>query len=160
MGDSSISRGSGSSPSAADICFQLELPSDLRIVEETVAYLARCCSRHDFTGKRLSLNFRVGLTEALANAILYGNKRDLTKRVRVSVVLNDSQVLVEVSDEGNGFDPHGVPDPTLPENLERPGGRGVFLIRQLMDEVEYLNRGSSVRLVLYRQSPTRYPAGA
>jgi serine/threonine-protein kinase RsbW len=135
--------------------FVLELPSDPQVIEHTVSYLVDRCRAHDFNGSRLLLNFRVGVTEALANAILYGNRGDPRKSVRVAVAVDASAVEVEVRDEGAGFDPSIVPDPTLPENIERPGGRGIFLIRELMDEVHYGPPGNSVRMVLRRLSPAR-----
>lgn len=130
--------------------FALELPSDLRLIEAAVAYLVDRLRQHEFHGSRVNLNFRVGLTEALANAMLYGNGADADKRVRVEVEIDVVQVQVVVRDEGAGFDPRRVPDPTLPENLDRPGGRGIFLIRELMDEVDYNECGNCVRLVLRR----------
>lgn len=151
MVDAQFPRG-GESRDAAVESFVLQLPSDLQVVEQTVAYLVNRCREHDFSESRLSLNFRVGVAEALANAILYGNRKNYDKRVQVAVTLTLAAVVVEVTDEGEGFDPHSVPDPTLPENLHRTGGRGVFLIRKLMDEVEYGERGNSVRLVLYRHA--------
>lgn len=144
----------GGAPASADTeTFALELPSDLQLVEQTVAYLVNRCRGHVRSESRLSLNFRVGVAEALANAILYGNRGDPDKRVCLEVSLTPDAVVVEVTDEGHGFDPGAVPDPTLPENLHRAGGRGVFLIRHLMDEVDYGERGNSVRLVLYREVP-------
>lgn len=134
--------------------FVLELPSDLRMIEAAVTYLVDRLRAFAFGGSRLNLNFRVGVTEALANAVLYGNRRDPTKTVRVEVSLDRNRVVLRVVDQGSGFDPDGIPDPTLPDNLQRPGGRGLFLIRQLMDEVEYNDRGNAVRLVL-RREPTR-----
>jgi serine/threonine-protein kinase RsbW len=134
--------------------FVLELPSDLRMIEAAVTYLVDRLRAFAFGGSRLNLNFRVGVTEALANAVLYGNRRDPTKTVRVEVSLDPSRVVLRVVDQGHGFDPSVVPDPTLPDNLQRPGGRGLFLIRQLMDEVEYNDRGNAVRLVLCRD-PSR-----
>src|SRR5688500_9134595 len=132
-----------------EVCaFVLELPSDLRLIEQAVTYLVDRLRAYDFAGSLLTLNFRVGVAEALANAMIYGNGNDPAKRVRVEVDLTRDQVLLEVRDEGVGFDPTQVPDPTLPENLEAPGGRGIFLIRELMDEVDYNERGNSVRLVL------------
>ena len=135
--------------------FVLQLPSDLRIIEAAVTYLESRCRAYSFSGSRLNLNFRVGVTEALANAVLYGNQSDPAKTVRVEVALDPSRVVLEVSDEGAGFDPVSVPDPTLPANLDRAGGRGLFLIRELMDEVEYNDRGNAVRLVLLRDGPKR-----
>jgi serine/threonine-protein kinase RsbW len=131
--------------------FILELPSDLRVIEAAVAYLADRLHADAFRGSRLELNFRVGLSEALANAVLYGNRGDPSKCVRVEVTLDERSIALRVIDQGSGFDPDAVPDPTLPENLERPGGRGLFLLRELMDEVEYNDRGNAVRLVLFRE---------
>ena len=140
--------------------FLLELPSDLQVIETAVAFLAEWCRSFAFGGPRLSLNFRVGITEALANAVLYGNREDPGKRIRVEACIDESRITIHVEDEGGGFDPRVVPDPTLPENLQRTGGRGLFLLRELMDEVEYSDQGNSVRLVLLRDPPrSRQAAG-
>lgn len=133
--------------------FVLELPSDLQMIEDAVAYLVRRCRAFDFEGSRLDLNFRVGVCEALSNAVIYGNRRDPEKRVRVEVELSAERVTVRVIDQGGGFDPSGVPDPTLPEHLEEPGGRGIFLLHRLMDRVEYNERGNEVCLFLHRDGP-------
>jgi anti-sigma regulatory factor (Ser/Thr protein kinase) len=142
--------------SAADACaFVLELPSDTRVIETAVAYLVDRLRAYDFNGSRLNLNFRVGVAEALANAMIYGNGRDPSKRVRVEVELDPERINVRVVDQGNGFDPSGVPDPTLPEHLEATGGRGLFLIRSLMDEVDFNECGNCIRLTLYREKQQR-----
>ena len=133
--------------------FVLQLPSELNIIEPAVTYLVGRCRAFAFEGSRLNLNFRVGVTEALANAVLYGNQGDPAKIVRVEVALDLSRIVLHVRDEGDGFDPSSVPDPTLPGNLEGTGGRGLFLIRKLMDEVEYNTVGNAVRLVLLRDAP-------
>jgi serine/threonine-protein kinase RsbW len=96
----------------------------------------------------VNLNFRVGLTEALSNAMLYGNDSDPEKRVRVEVTIKHEEVSVIVTDQGMGFDPASVPDPTLPGNISKTGGRGIFLMKALMDEVKFNERGNSVTLVL------------
>jgi len=140
-------------PSRDGTHFALELPSDLRLIDPAIGYLAGRLRDYGYEGSRLTLNFRVGVSEALANAMIYGNDRDPAKRVRVEVELASERVSVVVHDEGDGFDPTGVPDPTLPENIESAGGRGLFLIRELMDEVDFHGCGNCVRLVLYRQAP-------
>lgn len=149
--------GAAGDPSAT--AFTLELPSDLRVIEGAVGYLVERCRAFTQGGSRLTLNFRVGLCEALANAMLYGNGHDPAKRVRVEVELDTTRVEVRVVDQGNGFDPTDVPDPTLPGNLERAGGRGVFLLHKLMDQVEYRGRGNEVRMVLHWSTPLRRAAG-
>jgi serine/threonine-protein kinase RsbW len=131
--------------------FVIDLPSDLSLIEATVSYLVGRCRAFDFGGSRLDLNFRVGVTEALANAVLYGNRSDPDKTVRVEVYLSSEKVVVCVIDQGMGFDPRRVPDPTEPENIASPGGRGLFLIRNLMDELEFNERGNALRMVLVRR---------
>ncbi len=126
----------------------LELPNDIRSIEHAVEYVTRHCSSCCEYARRLNLNFRVGLTEALSNAMLYGNNGDPEKHVRVEVTIKLEEVSVRVTDEGVGFDPAMVPDPTLPDNISKTGGRGIFLMKALMDEVQFNERGNSVTLVL------------
>ena len=128
--------------------YTLELPNDLRAIERAVAYLVERGREKGFDYDRLRLNLRVGLTEALANAMLYGNCRDPRKRVRIEAHVGASEIVVQVTDEGRGFDPNKVLDPTLLSNRTRPGGRGIFLIRKLMDRVEFNERGNSITMVL------------
>jgi serine/threonine-protein kinase RsbW len=75
--------------------------------------------------------------EAVINAILHGNRQEAEKRVLVEVDLDGSDLVVRVEDEGRGFDPDSLPDPTAPENLLRPSGRGIFMMRQFADSIEY-----------------------
>jgi serine/threonine-protein kinase RsbW len=126
----------------------LELPNDIRSIEHAVEYVTQHCSGCSDYARRLNLNFRVGLTEALSNAMLYGNCCDPEKRVRVEVTVKTKKVSVRVTDQGVGFDPTAVPDPTLPDNITKSGGRGIFLMKALMDEVQFNDRGNSVTLVL------------
>ena len=126
----------------------LELPNDIRSIEHAVEYVMRHCSTCCDYARRLNLNFRVGLTEALSNAMLYGNASDPQKRVRVEVTVRVEEVTVRVTDQGVGFDPTTVPDPTLPDNISKSGGRGIFLMKSLMDEVRFNDQGNSVTLVL------------
>ncbi len=126
----------------------LELPNDIRSIEHAVEYVTRHCSSCGEYARRLNLNFRVGLTEALSNAMLYGNCSDPEKHVRVEVTVGAEEVAVRVTDQGAGFDPTTVPDPTLPSNISKTGGRGIFLMKALMDEVQFNERGNSVTLVL------------
>jgi serine/threonine-protein kinase RsbW len=133
---------------ASDLVF--DLPNDLASIEEAVEFVMERCSSCGEDPRRLRLNLRVGLSEALANAMLYGNARDPSKRVRVEVAFQGSTITARVTDEGKGFDPYRVPDPTSPGNLLKSEGRGIFLMRKLLDEVYFNDRGNSVTLVLKR----------
>jgi len=126
----------------------LELPNDIRSIEHAVEYVMRHCSTCCDYARRFNLNFRVGLTEALSNAMLYGNDSDPQKRIRVEVTVRVEEIAVRITDQGVGFDPTTIPDPTLPDNISKSGGRGIFLMRSLMDEVKFNDQGNSVTLVL------------
>jgi serine/threonine-protein kinase RsbW len=132
--------------------YVLELPNDLRVIERAVNYLIERGQEIGFNQDRLRLNLRVGLSEALANAMLYGNSRDPRKRVRVDAQVTEGVLTIRVTDEGRGFNPAAVSDPTLPRNRKRAGGRGLFLIRKLMDRVEFNECGNSITMVLFNTS--------
>jgi serine/threonine-protein kinase RsbW len=89
---------------------------------------------------------RLALEEALVNAIKHGNGLDPAKSVRVHCDVGQDRVYVEIEDEGPGFVPDEVPDPTLDENIERPSGRGLMLIRSFMTSVEFNERGNLIRM--------------
>jgi len=90
---------------------------------------------------------RLALEEALVNAIKHGNQLDRAKKVSVSYRFLGDRLEVQITDEGGGFDPNDVPDPTAVENLERPCGRGLMLMRHYMTQVAYNERGNSVSMV-------------
>jgi serine/threonine-protein kinase RsbW len=91
-------------------------------------------------------NMLVALTEAITNAIQHGNKFDMAKHVSIKCDAINDGIRFTVSDEGPGFDYDQVPDPTSPENIEKPNGRGVFLMRHLADGVEFEEKGRIVML--------------
>jgi len=93
----------------------------------------------------------VALSEALANAIVYGNGQEPTRMVEVRVECLPDCLHVNVTDEGPGFDPATVRDPVTPDDLELPCGRGLFLIRNLMDDVRFNSPGNSICMTLRRQ---------
>jgi len=89
---------------------------------------------------------RLALEEALVNAIKHGNGSDLAKQVYVDGYVNTTEMHVKIRDEGPGFDVEDVPDPTADENLERPSGRGIMLMRAFMSKIEYNAAGNCVVL--------------
>ena len=93
---------------------------------------------------------RLALEEALVNAIKHGNNQDAAKTVRIRFQAGPKQFMIEIQDEGTGFDPEALPDPLAPGNLEAPGGRGVFLMRHYMSWVQFNEVGNCVVLCKVR----------
>ncbi len=88
----------------------------------------------------------ISLTEAVNNAIIHGNKSDSSKEVKVACKSSKTGISFSIIDEGAGFDPQAIPDPTSPDKLECCGGRGVYIMNALADKVAYKNNGSTVEI--------------
>jgi serine/threonine-protein kinase RsbW len=91
-------------------------------------------------------NILIALTEAVNNAIHHGNKSNPNKMVNLSYEMVDGILTFDIEDEGLGFDYNHLPDPTHPQNIEKPHGRGVFLMKNLSHNLEFLNEGAKVRI--------------
>lgn len=133
---------------------EVDIPSDVRLIERVVELVRRECEEMGFGQRQVSLNVPVALTEAVSNAILRGNRDDPAKHVRVRARVDMECLILEVRDEGPGFDiESSLVDPTVPDNLDREDGRGLFLMRSLMDSVERIEvpTGSMVRMTLHRE---------
>lgn len=98
-------------------------------------------------------NILIALTEAVNNAIHHGNQLDPSKQVQLAYAVKDNKVTFLVSDEGAGFDYEHLPDPTDPQNIEKPHGRGVFLMRALADSVEFTDNGAAVAMTFSLTAP-------
>ncbi len=94
-------------------------------------------------------NMMIAVIESVNNAILHGNGGDMNKNVSLSLQMDSDTVKVIVKDQGPGFNHHDLPDPTAPENLNKPSGRGIFLMRNLCDEVNFRNDGAEVEMCFY-----------
>ena len=94
-------------------------------------------------------NIMIAVTEAVNNAIRHGNKGNSSKNVLISLSLEDGLIKFKIQDEGEGFNFHQLPDPTSPENISKPGGRGIFLMKHLSDEVDFKDNGKVVELSFY-----------
>ncbi len=112
--------------------------------------VARHCLASGVSPRAARFVVRVVLCEALANAILYGNRLDPSKGVDVLVQLDDEVVRLHVTDEGAGFDPSSIPSPTAADLVAADRGRGLFLIRQLVDDVRFNDRGNAICMTMRR----------
>ena len=127
---------------------KLDVPSDLGVVGDAVELVASHLPPGTLSPRRIAFNLRTALAEALGNAIRYGAGEDPQRKVLVRVELGREFVRIHVVDDGPGFDPSRTPDPTLPENLEREFGRGLFVIRHLVDDVVFNEKGNGICLTL------------
>ena len=131
------------------------LASDLTLIEPVVESIVALCATAGFSERQCNLNVPVAITEAMANAMLRGNGNELSRLVRVSVDLDVERLCVDVTDEGVGFDLSALQQsPDEADWFEREDGRGVFLMRTLMDRVESVGpdaeSGHRLRLILRR----------
>lgn len=131
---------------------ELDIPNDVRFIERVVERVQRECQDLQFAQRQVMLNVPVALTEALSNAILRGNSDDPSKTVHVRASVDPDRLVIEVRDQGQGFDLDACTVDVGPETLEREDGRGLFLMRKLMDRVECVpsDPGNTVRLTLNR----------
>jgi len=127
---------------------KLDVPSDLGMVGDAVELVANNLPPGTLSPRRISFNLRTALAEALGNAIRYGTGEDPDRSVRVRVELLSDAVRIYVVDDGSGFDTDRLPDPTRPENIEREFGRGLFVIRHLVDDVAFNEKGNGICLTL------------
>ena len=130
----------------SDTCSELDIASDFshaKDVEDRIVEAAARCGYDE----EVMFALRLSLEEALSNAIRHGNAGDVRKRVHISCSVTPSRIEIRVTDEGEGFNPHEVPDPTREENLDKPCGRGIMLMRAFMSEVSYNAKGNEIQLV-------------
>jgi serine/threonine-protein kinase RsbW len=130
------------------------IPSDTaagQSVQERIIQLLEALSydERDVFGVRLAIE------EALVNAIKHGNRMDPSKTVRITCLIAPHKIRIEIEDQGEGFLPAEVPDPTADENLERPCGRGIMLMRAFMSSIAYNASGNCVILEKHRTEPGR-----
>lgn len=124
---------------------QLELPSAIEGLHTIEKLIETICSAYKLSEDHYG-NILVAVTEAVNNAIYHGNKADPNKKVHVGFETTPQAISFSVRDEGPGFDYSHLPDPTDPANLEKPSGRGIFLMKHLADDVKFSENGRCVSL--------------
>ena len=125
--------------------FSERIPSDTARGREVQEQIVSGMEQRGFSPRDV-FGVRLALEEALVNAIKHGNRMDPDKSVQIDWTLSESGVRVVIEDEGEGFDVSDVPDPTDDENLDKPGGRGIMLMRSFMSVVEYNESGNRLTL--------------
>jgi serine/threonine-protein kinase RsbW len=137
----------------SDQDFEISFPSDTVKGQEVQERIINAMDANGFSDKDV-FGMRLALEEALVNAIKHGNGMDPNKEVHVTCQVDDIQTRITIRDEGTGFNPSDVPDPTDEDNLEKPGGRGIMLMKAFMTEVSYSEDGNEVLLVKEREVET------
>ena len=134
------------------VALDIEIPSDVKYIEGAVALATEQCRELDLPPHKCSLNIPVALSEALSNAILRGNADNPHRVVRLRATVSEKALVFEIVDEGSGFDLQNFKyDPTTADNIGREDGRGLFLMRKLMDRVERLqDNGNVIRMTVNR----------
>jgi serine/threonine-protein kinase RsbW len=131
------------------------IPSDLASVQGVIDQISGLLASHPAPPREV-MGIQLAMEEALVNAVKHGNQLDPSLTVRVSYRLLPDRFDVAIRDEGPGFDEADVPDPTAPENLDRPCGRGLLLMRHYMTSVRFVGRGNVVRMSrVFGNSATR-----
>ncbi len=128
--------------------FQIEIPSILDNILVVESFIDNAKDQLNITDEIYG-NIVISLTESVNNAIVHGNLEDKNKMVTISLDVEEGNLKFMVSDEGIGFDPDALPDPTSPDNIENETGRGIFLMKHLCDEVNFIPPGNKVELVFY-----------
>jgi len=121
------------------------IPSDAAEARRVQEHIEQLLQTAPFQDRDL-FSIKLALEEALVNAIKHGNQYDRDKKVEITYAMLADRFVIHITDEGEGFNPEDVPDPTAFENLERPCGRGLMLMKYYMSEVHYNARGNSVTM--------------
>lgn len=125
--------------------FTLQLPSQPESIAQMEVLIEEIADKYQVSEDTFA-NMMTCLSEAVNNAIMHGNKQDPAKKVIINAEVDSRRVIWTVADEGEGFNPDQIPDPTAPENLESLSGRGVFIIKQLADQCIFNDRGNEIEL--------------
>ena len=123
----------------------LKLPSNLRSINVLDSFVQDLVHQYKIS-QEVHGNMLISLTEAVTNAITHGNHYDENKVVKINLQKKSDTIAIRVSDQGCGFDPTSVPDPTCDENICKCGGRGVFLMQRLCDQIQYKDNGRTVEM--------------
>ena len=124
---------------------QIKIPSVLENIKVVESFIDNVKETYQINDDIYG-NIMVAVTESVSNSIIHGNKLDKNKEVNLILILESSDIKIIIEDEGDGFDVEKIPDPTHPNNLQNPCGRGIFLIKHLCDNVSFNDNGKKIEL--------------
>ena len=127
---------------------KIKIPSILENIRIVESFIDNLKDKYGFDDDIYG-NIMIAVTESVNNAIKHGNQLDPKKNVTLSTAIEESKLIFTIEDEGIGFDTSNLPDPTAPDKLEEVGGRGIFLMKHLADEVNFKENGKIVDLTFY-----------
>ena len=126
----------------------LKIPSLIHNIRVVESFIDNAQDKFNFNDDIYG-NIMIAVTESVNNAIQHGNLNNKDKNVHLTLDINDSNICFTIKDEGKGFNYQNIPDPLAPENIENIGGRGIFLIKQLADEVKFSEKGEVIQMIFY-----------
>ena len=132
----------------------MKIPSDITYIKRVSSQVEDLLKANNADESDM-FDIRLCLEEAIKNSIIHGNKGDKTLTVLINYTLDSDKFTIEIEDQGQGFNIAGVPDPTTEDNLLKEGGRGVFIIRKIMDKAEYNSSGNKICMVKFLKNRRR-----
>lgn len=130
--------------------YSITIPSKLSELSTVESFTEKISVENGLNENEMD-NLAIAVTEAVNNAIIHGNKGDKSKNVQIDFVFAKDEIIVAVKDEGNGFNPKKVKNPLAPENLLKASGRGIFILKQLMDEVGFKFESSGTTTIMKKK---------
>lgn len=131
--------------------YSKEIPSNPEILPEVEEFIMNIAEELNLTHEKYN-NLALSVAEAASNSIKHGNRMDVNKKVFIVVKVDDSKISISFKDQGKGFDPDKVPDPTAPENILKDSGRGIHIMKTFLDDLQFkfTDDGTEVILILSR----------
>lgn len=128
----------------------LEIKSDLKLLPTVDKFIQKAVKKSGFEQNDID-NLLLSVNEAVSNAIIHGNHHDPNKKVKITVVKTGNEMIISVKDEGKGFDPSKIPDPTSPENILKENGRGIHIMKACVQNISYnfTSEGTEIILLIY-----------
>ncbi len=133
---------------------KLVIPSKIEKIEQAAEFIEKAAKKMKFNDTDVD-SIVIAVTEAISNAIIHANKEDDNKKVTIEIFAENDCMITQVTDEGPGFDPGGIDNPLLPNNLLKESGRGIFILNSLLDSVDYSFSENGTVVTMVKRLPRR-----